>query len=219
MSIKCSEVDNYTISTEFFNWTKLTCEELSKFIKGYRQLIFDFNKKLIALQSTYKKKVLHDSNQKMNSIISVIDNLTNLIEQIHNKYQISIAEIDKKIKDFDNIIKLKSEELKSSIKLTQEYNKMLINCETDTVKAKNNYMYYIGKTEEVATKYYNNKNKIKYLESVNSAKSDNELSSLMEQQKNLANEMQNNIKNTKKTEKAYQDSINTTNKFHGNFFE
>ena len=129
-------------------------------------------------------------------------------------------EIDLRLKEFDTFTKEKSESIKTIQKLSSDLNKELINSYTEVNKNKNTYLNSLSKTEEIINKFYSNKNKILQHENGLGQKlPENEYTLIKEQIKNEQNEMTNAIKNSKKLENSYQDSINLSLKIHNKYIK
>ena len=84
MSINCSEVDNLNNSINFFNSTKQICDDLTKYIRTYKQLTIDYSKKLASLQSSFAKKLSKTDKKSMVKIIAITHKLIELIDDNNN---------------------------------------------------------------------------------------------------------------------------------------
>ena len=212
MNIKCSELDNLNLSLEYYNSIKQISEELFKFIKGYRQILQEYMQKLQNIQSNFKKKLEKSENNKATQIIlSLISKLFLLFDQNNELFQISIDDMDLRIKEFDNFTKKKNESIKLIQKSSQELNKSLSNSYSKVNKAKSNYLNSLSKTEELINQYYSDKNKLKQHENgLGNQLNENEYTILKEQQKNQLNEVNNAIKASKELEGLYKNSISSS---------
>ena len=219
MNIKCSELDNMNHTLDYFNSIKQLSDELIKYIKGYRQLIQEYMKKIQSMQSNFKKKLTKSENPKTAQIISELTSkIFYLLEKNNELFQLSLDEIDLRLKEFEIFIKDKGESIKTIQKLSLDLNKELINSYTEVNKNKNNYLNSLSKTEEIINKFYSNKSKILQHENGLGQKlPENEYALIKEQNKNELNEMKNSINMSKKLENTYQDSINLSLKIHGKY--
>ena len=219
MNVKCSEYDNMALSLDYYNSIKQLSDDLIKYIKGYKQLIQDYMKKIQNMQTNFKKKLAISVNPKTSQIIlELTSKIFNLLEQNNELYQLSLDEIDLRLKEFDTIIKQKNEEIKTIQKLSSDLNKELINTYNDVNKNKNNYLNSLSKTEEIVNKFYTERSKISQHESgLGQQMPENEYTLLKDQIKNKLNETTNSIKSSKKLEKAYQDSISQFLKIHNKY--
>ena len=216
MNIKCSELDNFNVSLDYYNSIKLVSDEVVKYIKAYRQILLEYVKKIQNMQSNFKKKLDFTDNPKTSQIISSLTSkIFKLLEQNNDLFQLSFDEIDLRLKEFDSFIKEKNESIKTILKLSQDFNKSLTNSYNDANKAKNNYLSSLAKAEELINKYYTLNNRIKqYERGLNPKLNENEYITLKEQIKNHLNDMNNSIKVSKKLEISYQDSISSSVKLH-----
>ena len=216
MNIKCSELDNFNISLDYFNSIKLVSDELVKYIKAYRQILLEYVKKIQNMQSNFKKKLDFTDNPKTSQIISSLTSkIFKLLEQNNDLFQLSFDEIDLRLKEFDSFIKEKNESIKTILKLSQDFNKSLTNSYNDVNKAKNNYLSSLAKAEELINKYYTLNNRIKqYERGLNPKLNENEYTTLKDQIKIHLNDMNNSIKASKKLEISYQDSVSSSVKLH-----
>ena len=136
MSINCSEVDNLNNSINFFNSTKQICDDLTKYIRTYKQVTIDYSKKLASLQSSFAKKLSKTDNKSMVKIIAITHKLIELIDDNIGLIKLSTDEIESKVKEFELDLKTKYDNLKQIQKKAQEQNKILINNYNDINKAK-----------------------------------------------------------------------------------
>ena len=221
MNIKCSEFDNMSNTLDYFNSIKQLSDELIKYIKGYKQLILEYMKKIQSMQTNFKKRLTKSENPKTSQIITELTSkIFNLLQQNNELFQLSLDEIDLRLKEFDTFTKEKSESIKTIQKLSSDLNKELINSYTEVNKNKNNYLNSLSKTEEIINKFYSNKNKILQHENGLGQKlPENEYALIKEQIKNEQSEMTNAMKNSKKLENSYRDSINLSLKIHNKYIK
>ena len=57
MNIKCSELDNISVSFDYFNSIKAVGDEVIKYVRGFNQLSQEYIKKLQLFQTNFAKKL------------------------------------------------------------------------------------------------------------------------------------------------------------------
>ena len=220
MSINCSEVNNLNNSIDFFNSMKFITDELTKYIRNYRQYTTDYAKKLASMQSSFSKKLTKTENKSMEKIIFMTNKLVELLGDNIKLIKLSTDELETKLKEFESDLKTKYDNLKLIQKKASEQNKLLLNNYNDINKAKKNYLDSMAKTEEIINKYYSDKKTIEDYESGLVKKINvNDYNIARDKLKNELNDMNNNIKISKNTEKIYQDIIKESVKIHDVFVE
>ena len=218
MNIKCSELDNITISFDYFNSIKEVGDELIKYIKGFNQLSQEYIKKLQIFHTNFGKKISKTENQKASQIISLTSKIEEVISQIIELCQISINDIDLRVKNFETLLKEKTDNVNSLKKSPSELTKDLSSSYIEIKKTKTSYFNSLLATEDLIEKYYMDLYKIQEHEDGLGVKlSDNEYNLLKENQKNQQNEMTNSIKISKKYEKFYKGAISASIKNHDKF--
>ena len=218
MNIKCSELDNITISFDYFNSIKEVGDELIKYIKGFNQLSQEYIKKLQIFHTNFGKKISKTENQKVSQIISLTSKIEEVISQIIELCQISINDIDLRVKNFETLLKEKTDNVNSLKKSPSELTKDLSSSYIEIKKTKTSYFNSLLATEDLIEKYYMDLYKIQEHEDGLGVKlSDNEYNLLKENQKNQQNEMTNSIKISKKYEKFYKGAISASIKNHDKF--
>ena len=220
MSINCSEVENFNNLLEFFNSMKSISEELTKYLRTYKQHSLDFAKKLTIMQSTLSKKLIKSDNSTMNKIINLTRKLVELLDENLNLFKLSNDDLELRIRTFEMDLKTKIDNIKLFQKKSLEQNKILINSYTEINKVKKNYLDSISKTEEIINKYYSDKKIINEHDLGLGKKINiNDYNIIKEKLKYESNEMNNSIKTSKFMEKVYQDMIKESFKVHDNFVE
>ena len=220
MSINCSEVENFNNLLEFFNSMKSISEELTKYLRTYKQHGLDFAKKLTIMQSTLSKKLIKSDNSTMNKIINLTRKLVELLDENLNLFKLSNDDLELRIRTFEMDLKTKIDNIKLFQKKSLEQNKILINSYTEINKVKKNYLDSISKTEEIINKYYSDKKIINEHDLGLGKKINiNDYNIIKEKLKSESNEMNNSIKTSKFMEKVYQDMIKESFKVHDNFVE
>lgn len=220
MNIKCSELDNINVSLDYCNSMKLIGDELIKYLKGYNQLSQEYIKKLQIFQQNFGKKLIKSENPKCSQLLTITSKIDDIISQNIELMQISVDDIDSRIKNLEILLKEKIENANSFKKTSFDLIKDLNSSYNEINKTKNNFLSSISKAEEVIDKYNIDKNKIQEHENGLGIKlSENEYNSLKEQQKNELGEMNNLIKMTKKYEDFHKGSISASIKMHDKFIE
>ena len=220
MSINCSEVENLNNSIDFFNSMKFICDELTKYIRTYKQLTIDYSKKLASMQSSFAKKLSKTENKSMEKIISKTNKLVELIGDNIGLIKLSAEEIETKVKEFELDLKTKYDNLKQIQKKAQEQNKILINNYNDINKAKKNFIESMTKSEEIINKFYSDK---KFIDDSDRGLGKrinmNDYNMTKDKLKSEYNDMNNSIKVSKSLEKIYTNLINDSTKIHGVFVQ
>ena len=220
MSINCSEVENLNNSIDFFNSMKFICDELTKYIRTYKQLTIDYSKKLASMQSSFAKKLSKTENKSMEKIISITNKLVELIGDNIGLIKLSAEEIETKVKEFELDLKTKYDNLKQIQKKAQEQNKILINNYNDINKAKKNFIESMTKSEEIIYKFYSDK---KFIDDSDRGLGKrinmNDYNMTKDKLKSEYNDMNNSIKVSKSLEKIYTNLINDSTKIHGIFVQ
>ena len=220
MSINCSEVENLNNSIDFFNSMKFICDELTKYIRTYKQLTIDYSKKLASMQSSFSKKLSKTENKSMEKIISITNKLVELIGDNIGLIKLSAEEIETKVKEFELDLKTKYDNLKQIQKKAQEQNKILINNYNDINKAKKNFIESMAKSEEIINKFYSDK---KFIDDSDRGLGKrinmNDYNMTKDKLKSEYNDMNISIKVSKSLEKIYTNLINDSTKIHGVFVQ
>ena len=218
MNVLCSQIENFNNSVEYFNLMKSVGDDLTKYMRTYKQLISEFLKKMNNLQATFSKKLTKSDNPKLELIISLTSKLVYLLDENIGLYKLSFDELETDIKAFEQDIKTKIDSIKSIQKKASEQNKIIINIFNEINKAKKNYLDSISKTEEIIQKYYLDKKTLEEHELGLSKKLNNsEYNSLKEKLKSELNDMNNSIKISKNLEIVYQNVIYTSVENHDDF--
>ena len=147
MNVLCSQIENFNNSVEYFNLMKSVGDDLTKYMRTYKQLISEFLKKMNNLQATFSKKLTKSDNPKLELIISLTSKLVYLLDENIGLYKLSFDELETDIKAFEQDIKTKIDSIKSIQKKASEQNKIIINIFNEINKAKKNYLDSISKTE------------------------------------------------------------------------
>ena len=125
MSIKCSEVVNYNISTGYYRLVMEMFEEEIKYIREYKSLVNDYFKKSLNLQVNLGSKLGKLPDNFANAtwldssqILKLAQQIPKIIQKQIENLKIFMDEIEKPLNLLDNFFKNKSSEMK---KLQQKY--------------------------------------------------------------------------------------------------
>ena len=225
MSIKCSEVVNFNICKGYFSLISKMLEEELKYILDYKIILADYFKKSLNLQINLGTKLGNPPEEFKNAtwldyapILILTQQIPKIIQmQIENNKSF-IDEIEKNIKNIDLFLKDKSKVMKKFEEKYQEVNDALIKRYIEVERVKISYLNSIGKTEEVIAKYYENKKKLDTAQQ-NGDKTMNELKTLIDKNKEYEKMKKSLIKETKKLETEYNDSIKNSFKYEERFIK
>ena len=113
MNFVCSEVENMTISINYYEYIKQMYESLTKYIKSYKNETNDYYKKVAKVHEKYyprlsgiKEELKKYTNIKTNHIISLSTKVPKIINQQIINLQYFISGIETTIKSFDKTLKL-----------------------------------------------------------------------------------------------------------------
>lgn len=114
MNFVCSEVENMSISVEYYDFIKQMYENLTKYIKAYKSETNDYYKKILKIHdkyyprlSTIKEELKKKLTIKTNHIISLSSKVPKIINQQIINLKYFITGIEATIKSFDKTLKEK----------------------------------------------------------------------------------------------------------------
>ena len=216
MNFVCSEVENMSISINYYEFIKQMYENLTRYIKAYKSETNDYYKKISKLHEKYFPKLsgINDEMKKMiniktNHIISLSSKVPKIIGQQILNLKYFISGIDSIIKSFDKTLKEKN---LMSNQYQNEYDDCRNNLSKkykEIEKSKNIFFSNASQTENLIYKYYLSKSSNRDLSSSTSESS----SSVNETQ------MENSIKQTKKYENDYLNLVKSAKPFEEKFLE
>ena len=148
MNIKCSELDNITVSFDYFNSIKAVGDEVIKYVRGFNQISQEYMKKLQLFQANYAKKLAKSDNPKITQITSLTSKITEIVSQIEELCQVSIDDIDSRLKNFETLLKEKTDSVNSLKKSPAELTKDLNSSYIEINKTKNNFINSISKLKK-----------------------------------------------------------------------
>ena len=214
MNFVCSEVENMTISINYYEYIKQMYETLTKYIKSYRSETNDYYKKIAKIHEKYyprlsgiKEELKKYTNIKTNHIISLSTKVPKIISQQITNLQYFISGIETTIKSFDKTLKEKNS---MSSKYQSDYDdcrNSLLKKYREIEKSRNNYFSNASQTEDLIYKYY---------VSQNPEIDENKISDMTII---TENQVENNIKQTKKSENEYLNLVKSAKTYEEKFFE
>ena len=212
MNFICSEVENMSITINYYEFIKQIYDNLTKYIKAYKSETNDYYKKISKLHEKYFPKLSgvneefkKSTNIKINHILSLSSKVPKIISQQVLNLKYFVSGIEETIKSFDKTIKDKNS---MSAKYKNEYEECrnsLLKKYKDIEKLKNLYFSSASQTEDLIYKYYLNNSS----NPEPNSPSDNITESQVE----------NNIKQTKKYENEYLNLVKSAKSFEEKFFQ
>ena len=212
MNFICSEVENMSITINYYEFIKQIYDNLTKYIKAYKSETNDYYKKISKLHEKYFPKLSgvneefkKSTNIKINHILSLSSKVPKIISQQVLNLKYFVSGIEETIKSFDKTIKDKNS---MSAKYKNEYEECrnsLLKKYKDIEKLKNLYFSSASQTEDLIYKYYLNNSS----NPEQNSPSDNITESQVE----------NNIKQTKKYENEYLNLVKSAKSFEEKFFQ
>ena len=226
MSVKCSEVVNYNISTGYYRLVTEVFEEEIKYIREYKTLVNEYFKKSLALQVSSGSKLGKLPDNFANATwldSSEILKLSQLIPKIIQKQIENLKkfmdDIEKPLNLLDDFFKNKSSEMK---KMQQKYDDIsndLIKKYIDIEKIKITFTNSINKTEDTIMKSYENKKKIDDAKNGKIKLKEEELKIFTDKIKEYESQKKSLISSTKKYESEYRNIIKNTTKIEDKFIK
>ena len=216
MNFVCSEVENMSISVNYYEFIKQMYETLTKYIKGYKSETNDYYKKISKLHEKYfpklsgmKEEFKKLTNLKKNHIISLSSKVPKIISQQITNLKYFVAGIETTFKSFDKIIKEKNS---MSSKYQNEYEdcrSSLLKKYKEIEKSKNLYFSNASQTEDLIHKYY-----------INKSPHQNKNQVVTETPQFITDaQIENSIKQTKKNENDYLNLVKSAKAYEEKFFE
>ena len=224
MSIKCSEVVNYNISTGYYRLISQILEDEIKYIQGYKSLTNEYFKKAVTFQSILGSKLAKLPDDFINAtwidhapIVKLSQLIPKVIQKQIENIKTFIDEIDNIISNLEDYFKKKSSEIKKYQQKYDDVNNDLINKYIEIGKAEKSFTSSIKKTEEMLIDLYKNKRKIENVKNGKLKMNENELKALNDKIKEYESQKQSQINSTKKYEKEYKNMIKNSVKYEDKF--
>jgi hypothetical protein len=215
MNLNCFEIENVTLSLEYFNSLKTLSSAFLDYIKQYHFLSVEFHQKLLLLNTTYKDKISEISKKiakkklDFSQIFDFINSIPKILDSYIENLLFFTEEINKQINLFDD----KNIE---QIVLTCEtqfkgFKKELKNNVEEIDKIKQNFFNEMEKTEIITYNYYYLQPK--YNSNIPEKYRDENIYNIKE------GEMDMKILDTKELENRYKEHINEGRKKENTFLE
>ena len=215
MNLNCFEIENVTLSLEYFNSLKTISSAFLDYIKQYHFLSVEFHQKLLLLNTTYKDKISEISKKiakkklDFSQIFDFINSIPKILDSYIENLLFFTEEINKQINLFDD----KNIE---QIVLTCEtqfkgFKKELKNKVEEIDKIKQNFFNEMEKTEIITYNYYYLQPK--YNSNIPEKYRDENIYNIKE------GEMDMKILDTKELENRYKEHINEGRKKENTFLE
>ena len=204
MSLNCLEIENFSVSLEFFDNLKILVDELLVFIKEFRLAMIKYNTRLIEIKQAYKNKteiivknIKSKPKTNFSKLLNFINSIPKIIETSTDNFANFNEEIEKELRLYEN---LNSDLIISSCKSQFEVIKNnLIQKENELKIIKDNFFNEMFNTEKNIYIYYYSIPKSD-LNNINYDKIENEQNLEL----NIKENMENSIKNTKQKEDEYK---------------
>ena len=210
MSFTCSEVENMSISTNYYEFIKQMYEYVTKYIKRYKTETSEYYKKILKIQEKYDprlkgmEELKKINNIETNHIISLSTNLFTVISVQIKYLNIFLKEVEDIIKSFDKTLKEKNT---MSSKYLTDYTDCKNNLQKkykDIEKAKNIFFDDAQNVENLVYKFYTPKNP--------NAKDSGDVHVTKSQ-------IDSSIKVAKKHETEYTNLVKSAKSYEDKFFE
>jgi hypothetical protein len=199
----CSELENMTISINYFNFIKDTFEDYIKYISNYKIITNDYIKKICQFQEKYGPRLTGKDKEKENPkyknintkhIYSITSPVIKIIDKQVENLKLVMEGIESQINNFYALIKEKEILLNKFTSMFDEATKDLLKKYRDIDKLKDSFMENMANTEDTVSKYLKKNSTV------------------------TVDQMKSIISSTKKLEKDYKSSISST-KFYEETFD
>ena len=199
----CSELENMTISINYFNFIKDTFEDYIKYISNYKIITNDYIKKICQFQEKYGPRLTGKDKEKENPkyknintkhIYSITSPVIKIIDKQVENLKLVMEGIESQINNFYELIKEKEILLNKFSSMFDEATKDLLKKYRDIDKLKDSFMENMANTEDTVSKYLKKNSTV------------------------TVDQMKSIISSTKKLEKDYKSSISST-KFYEETFD
>ena len=210
MNFTCSEVENMSISTNYYEFIKQIYENLVKYIKHYLTETIEYYKKLSKYQEKYSPKLKgiellkKIKNIDTSHILSICNKINSVIDLQITSLQVFTREADEIIKSFDKTLKEKNMMSSKYLNDYEECKNTLIKKYKDVDKAKNLFLDNIITTEDLLFNFFIPKKQDR-------KNSDSQIIT--------KSQIDNNIKITKKHETEYINLVKSAKSYEDKFFD
>lgn len=210
MSFTCSEVENMSISINYYEFIKQMYEYVTKYIKNYKEETSEYYKKLAKLQEKYNprlkgiEQLKKIKNISPNHILFLTSKIFSVIGIQISYLQIFVKEVEEIIKSFDKALKEKNKMSSGYLIEYEECKNNLQKKYKDIEKAKTTFFDSASNTEGLLHNFNIQKSGIK-----------------MEQEIPVVTKSQidNSIKIAKKHEKEYINLVKSAKTIEDKFFD
>ena len=210
MNFTCSEVENMSISTNYYEFIKQIYENLVKYIKHYLTETIEYYKKLSKYQEKYSPKLKgiellkKIKNIDTSHILSICNKINSVIDLQITSLQVFTREADEIIKSFDKTLKEKNMMSSKYLNDYEECKNTLIKKYKDVDKAKKLFLDNIITTEDLLFNFFIPKKQDR-------KNSDSQIIT--------KSQIDNNIKITKKHETEYINLVKSAKSYEDKFFD
>ena len=210
MNFTCSEVENMSISTNYYEFIKQIYENLVKYIKHYLAETIEYYKKLSKYQEKYSPKLKgiellkKIKNIDTSHILSICNKINSVIDLQITSLQVFTREADEIIKSFDKTLKEKNMMSSKYLNDYEECKNTLIKKYKDVDKAKKLFLDNIITTEDLLFNFFIPKKQDR-------KNSDSQIIT--------KSQIDNNIKITKKHETEYINLVKSAKNYEDKFFD
>ena len=210
MNFTCSEVENMSISTNYYEFIKQIYENLVKYIKHYLTETIEYYKKLSKYQEKYSPKLKgiellkKIKNIDTSHILSICNKINSVIDLQITSLQVFTREADEIIKSFDKTLKEKNMMSSKYLNDYEECKNTLIKKYKDVDKAKKLFLDNIITTEDLLFNFFIPKKQDR-------KNSDSQIIT--------KSQIDNNIKITKKHETEYINLVKSAKNYEDKFFD
>ena len=158
----CSELENMTISINYFNFIKDIFEDYMKYITNYRIITNDYIKKICQIQEKYGSRLSGKNKDKENQkyknintkhIYAITSPIIKILDKQIEDFKLVMDGIESQIENYNIFIKEKKILFDKFQLMFDEAKNDLIKKYTYVDKLKDSFMDNMGKTEDILDKY------------------------------------------------------------------
>ena len=210
MNFTCSEVENMSISTNYYEFIKQIYESLVKYLKHYITETSDYYKKILKNQEKYAPKLKgvellkKIKNIDTYHILSICNKIFSVIDLQKTSLQVFIKEAEEIIKSFEKTLKEKNTMSSKYLNDYEECKNSLVKKYKDIDKAKNLFFDKIAETENLLFNFYLPKK-------LDKKNPDSQIIT--------KSQVDNNVKITKKHEAEYMNLVKSAKNYEDKFFD
>jgi hypothetical protein len=159
MSLNCLEIENFTLSLEYYNLLKKVNTHIITFTKEFRAVSIEYHKKLKAINGSFESKLEEIKQEKIskkdnefNKVFNFIHTIPQILDMYLENFGICLDEMEKGIKSYE---KINSDlVIPTYIDNFKKSKKELLEKENELIIFKNNFMEKMTDTEQTIYKYY-----------------------------------------------------------------